>query len=113
MMLVTHEHFSAKVWCAKGISKVCLLFRLCFHKHRTVLETEGRDNYKDAIYDCVAKHLKMIFLKLNPEFCANSTFAKLDHFVDEGAPCLHEHDIFHTDVKVALAALRWLREAFF
>ncbi|XP_075726730.1 uncharacterized protein LOC142768599 isoform X2 [Rhipicephalus microplus] len=56
-----------------GSRKLCLVFRLCFHKYQPVLNTSGYNAYSEAVYSCIAKMGPLLTVKLNPHDNVDST----------------------------------------
>ncbi|KAL1466072.1 hypothetical protein MTO96_026883 [Rhipicephalus appendiculatus] len=65
--IATKYKFSPRM-IQTGARKLCVVFRFCFHKYQSILNTSGYNAYSEAVYPCVAKLAPLLTVKLNPDY---------------------------------------------
>ncbi|KAL3190299.1 hypothetical protein MRX96_019831 [Rhipicephalus microplus] len=109
--IATKYKFSPRM-IQTGARKLCIVFRLCYHKYQPVLNTSGYNAYSEAVYPCVAKMAPLLIVKLNPGFVDGNITNPNGLFLD-GVKCAAKHNIFTDDVTIALTGVKWVLESFF
>ncbi|XP_077512071.1 uncharacterized protein LOC144123019 [Amblyomma americanum] len=99
----------------KGIFKMCVVFRFCFHKYFPGKSSSASeiDTYRDAAYDCIAKMASLLTVDLNPEWIEKRNMENPKGLYYEGAECAKKHRIFPEDPAIAMFALKWVRDTLF
>ncbi|XP_075535162.1 uncharacterized protein LOC142570699 [Dermacentor variabilis] len=76
--------FTVKMF-QKGMSKMCIVFRFCYHKHMTMRATNNTDLNRDKTYDCIAKMASLLTSDLNPEWIEKKDQVNPKELYFEGA----------------------------
>ncbi|XP_050042827.1 uncharacterized protein [Dermacentor andersoni] len=97
----------------KGIFKMCVVFRFCYHKYVTMRATNNTDVNRDKTYDCIAKMASLLTVDLNPEWIEKTNLANPKGLYYEGAECARKHKIFPEDSASLMFTLKWVRDTLF
>ncbi|XP_075727800.1 uncharacterized protein LOC119165802 isoform X1 [Rhipicephalus microplus] len=110
--VVSKYKFSTKM-IQKAASKMCVVFRFCFHKYISLRKSKGPDAYREEVYECVAKMASVFTAVLNPDWIDATNLEDPRGLYHDGVNCSRKHSIFTEDSAIALAGIKWVRDTLF
>ncbi|XP_037562124.2 uncharacterized protein LOC119441586 [Dermacentor silvarum] len=110
--IISKYKFTPKMF-QKGIFKMCVVFRFCYHKYITLKASNNTDINRDKTYDCIAKMASLLTVDLNPEWIEKTDLVNPKGLYFEGAECARKHKIFPEDPATLMFTLKWVRDTLF
>ncbi|XP_037502095.1 uncharacterized protein LOC119377520 [Rhipicephalus sanguineus] len=104
--------FSPKMF-QRAAYKMCLVFRICFHKYLPLKNAKGSDAYRESVYVCVANMSSLLTVRLNPDWIEDQAGIDPSGLYYDGVKCARNHKIFTEDSAVALFGIKWVRDTLF
>ncbi|XP_072140942.1 uncharacterized protein [Dermacentor andersoni] len=110
--IVSKYKFSTKM-IQRAASKMCVVFRFCWHKYAPLKKSKGFDVYREAVLDCVAKMTSLFTAVLNPEWIDAKNLEDPRGLYYDGVNCTRIHNIFTDDAAIGLSGIKWVRDTLF
>ncbi|XP_037502096.1 uncharacterized protein LOC119377522 [Rhipicephalus sanguineus] len=104
--------FSPKMF-QRAAYKMCLVFRLCWHKYIPLKISKGSDAFREAVYVCIGNMSALLTSRLNPDWIETPADIDPSGLYYDGVKCARKHKIFTDDTAVALFAIKWVRDTLF